>query len=91
MVRSQASLTRFCSSGVIKGVSDTSSPSVHESPSASASEHAVANASEAILKSRTWNEHQLTADQLQFRSLASVRDHFFFLNTFWVLFLRMVS
>lgn len=71
VVRSQASLTRFCSSGVIKGVSDTSSPSVHESPSASASEHAVANASEAILKSRTWNEHQLTADQLQFRSLAS--------------------
>jgi alkylation response protein AidB-like acyl-CoA dehydrogenase len=44
---------------------------VEQSPSASASEHAVANVVEGNLKSRTWDDHRLTADQLQFRSLAS--------------------
>lgn len=70
----QPRLSRFYSSTVTK-TSETSSSLVEESPSASASEHVVTNAAEANLKSRTWDEHRLTADQLLFRSLASVRDH----------------
>ena len=73
--RTQPSLSRFCSSAVTESTdASSSSSSAQESPSASAAEHAVANATEANVRSRTWDEHRLTADQLQFRSLASVRN-----------------
>jgi hypothetical protein len=72
--RSQPGLHRFYSSAATKASEPASSPSssAQESPSASASEHAGGNVAEANVRSRTWDEHRLTADQLQFRSLASV-------------------
>ncbi|KAG0592142.1 hypothetical protein KC19_1G228700 [Ceratodon purpureus] len=66
---SQLGLNRCCSA--VTKASEGSSTSVQESPSASASEHAGGNAAEMNVRSRTWDEHRLTADQLQFRSLAS--------------------
>lgn len=67
---------RFCSAVATKlepaSTAKPASVSESESASASASEHAVANAANANLKSRTWDEHRLTADQLQYRDLASV-------------------
>jgi hypothetical protein len=71
---------RFCSAVATKlEAASTAKPvsaSESESASASASEHAVANVANVAnvnLRSRTWDEHRLTADQLQYRDLASVR------------------
>lgn len=68
---------RFCSAVATKlEAASTAKPvsaSESESASASASEHAVANVANVNLRSRTWDEHRLTADQLQYRDLASVR------------------
>jgi hypothetical protein len=48
------------------------SSSESPSASASASTHTAINAAAANSKSRTWDEHRLSSDQLQFRDLASV-------------------
>jgi hypothetical protein len=70
---------RFCSAVATKlEAASTAKPvsaseSESASASASASEHAVANVANVNLRSRTWDEHRLTADQLQYRDLASVR------------------
>ncbi|CAK9869929.1 unnamed protein product [Sphagnum jensenii] len=47
------------------------SSSESPSASASASTHTTINAAAANSKSRTWDEHRLSSDQLQFRDLAS--------------------
>lgn len=68
---------RFCSAVATKlEAASTAKPvsaseSESASASASASEHAVANVANVNLRSRTWDEHRLTADQLQYRDLAS--------------------
>lgn len=67
----------FCSAVATKSepasTAKPTSASESESASASASDHAAANVASVNLRSRTWDEHRLTADQLQYRDLAAVR------------------
>jgi hypothetical protein len=66
--RSDAGLLKRLQQGAAHRLfSSSESPSA----SASASTHTAINAAAANSKSRTWDEHRLSSDQLQFRDLAS--------------------